>query len=115
MTRLFIELYVDEDVSVLVAELVRARNYDVLTARDAGNLTASDEQQLAFAVQQQRTILTHNRGDFELLHQKYMTTGQHHYGIIIAIRRPVYVIARRLLSILNQVTADEMEDQLCFV
>jgi hypothetical protein len=34
--KLFAELYLDEDVSVLVAALLRARGFDVITARDEG-------------------------------------------------------------------------------
>jgi len=37
------------------------------------------------------------------------------YGIIIATRNPPYEIVRRLLLILNQVTADEMQDQLRYI
>ena len=33
MSGLFIELYLDEDVDVLVADLVRARGFDVVTRR----------------------------------------------------------------------------------
>ena len=34
--RLFIEVYTDEDVDVLIADLLRARGFSVLTTRDAG-------------------------------------------------------------------------------
>ena len=47
MTRAFIELYLDEDVDVLVAELVRARGFSVTTTRDAGQLGNTDAEQLA--------------------------------------------------------------------
>ncbi len=36
MRRLFIELYLDEDVHVLVAELIKARGFQAITTRDAG-------------------------------------------------------------------------------
>lgn len=42
MSDLFIALYLDEDVNVLVAALLRARGYDVLTTREEGRLAASD-------------------------------------------------------------------------
>ena len=35
---LFIEIYLDEDVSVLVAELLRARGFVAVTTQQAGNL-----------------------------------------------------------------------------
>ena len=115
MTNLFIELYLDEDVSVLVADLVRARGFAAITAREAAQLHANDADQLAYAVSQSKTLLTHNRADFEALAQTYLATGQTHYGIIIAVRHPPYEIVRRLLLILNQVTADEMQDQLRYI
>ena len=115
MTNLFIERYLDEDVSVLVADLVRARGFVAVTTREAGQLHANDAEQLAYAISQRKTFLTHNRADFEALAQTYFASGQSHYGIIIAVRHPPYEIVRRLLLILNQVTADEMQDQLRYI
>jgi predicted nuclease of predicted toxin-antitoxin system len=115
VSRLFIELYLDQDVSVLIADLVRARGFDAITARDAGQLHKSDAEQLAYAVSRKRTLLTHNRDDFEALAQDYFAAGQTHDGIIIAVRRSPYEVARRLLVVLNHVTADEMENQLRYI
>ncbi|MGK7948064.1 MAG: DUF5615 family PIN-like protein [Xenococcaceae cyanobacterium] len=115
MSSLFIRLYLDEDVNVLVADLLNARGFDVLTVRDAGKLQASDAEQLAYAVNQQRTLVTHNRSDFEKLVQTYFATKQKHYGVILAVRRPPQAIAQRLLAILNHITADEMENQVRYI
>ncbi len=115
MNSLFIRLYLDEDVNVLVADLLKARGFDVLTVRDAGQLQASDEEQLAYAVSQGRTLVTHNRTDFEELIQTYFDTKRMHYGVILAVRRPPQEIMQRLLVILNQVTADEMENQVRYI
>ena len=38
----------------------------------------------------------------------YLSTGKDHAGIIIARRHPAQEVAQRLLTILNEVTADEM-------
>jgi hypothetical protein len=70
---------------------------------------------LAYAVSQQWTLLTHNCVHFEALAQQYFAAGQTHYGIIIAVRRPPDELARRLLTILNHVTAEEMENQLRYI
>ncbi len=110
MNQLFIELYLDEDVDVLVADLVGARGFAVITTRDARNIGAGDREQLAAAVNGGRAFFTHNRVDFERLAEEYFTAGLEHRGIIIAVRRSPYEIARRLVAILNNVTADEMKE-----
>lgn len=115
MSRLFIELYLDEDVSVLVADLLRARGFGAMTTVEANLLGSTDAEQLAHAVSERRAFLTHNRADFEALARDYFAAGRTHHGIIIAVRRPPRELARRLLLILNRVTADEMENQLLYV
>ena len=115
MNRLFIKLYLDEDVDVLLAELLRARGFSVLTTREAGQLTRSDAEQLAYAVTQGRTFLTHNRVDFIELAKTYSDEGKMHHGMILAVRRPTYEVARRVLIILNSVMADEMRDQIRYI
>ncbi len=115
MDSIFIKLYLDEDVSVLVAELLRIRGFDAVTARDAGQLEKSDEEQLAQALSQSRALLTHNRSDFETLALRYFREGQPHYGVIIAVQHPEYEIVDRLLVILNNVAADEMQNQLVYI
>ena len=67
MSDLFVELYLDEDVSVLIKPLLMSRGYEVLTTRDVNRLKSSDADQLAFATEQGRSIVTHNHRDFEEL------------------------------------------------
>ena len=50
MSKIFICLYLDEDVNVLVADLLRSRGFDAITARDAGQLQTNDAEQFAYAV-----------------------------------------------------------------
>ena len=115
MNRLFIELYLDEDVDVLIAGLAVARGFKASTTQESGNTGVRDEQQLAYAVRSQKTLLTHNRVDFERLAEAYYAAGREHYGIIIALRRSPYEVMRRLLVILNSVTAGEMKNQLRYI
>ena len=115
MSRLFCELYLDEDVDVLVAELLRSRGFGAATAREAGRLGNSDAEQLAYAAREGKAFLTHNRADFEELAQEYFLSGLSHAGIFLAVRRPPQELARRLLIILNQVAADEMMNQVRYL
>jgi predicted nuclease of predicted toxin-antitoxin system len=115
MSRLFIELYLDEDVDVLVADLLRGKGFSAITTRDAHQRGRSDAEQLAYAADQKKTFLTHNRVDFEDLAREYWASGRSHHGIIFAVRRIPHEIVRRLLPLLNQVTADEMIDQVRYL
>lgn len=115
MIDLFARLYLDEDMDVLIAELLRVREHDVITVRDAGRTGLSDPDQLAFATSERRTMVTHNRRDYAALAQSYVTAGLEHHGMILAVRRSPYDVAQRLLNLLNRVTADEMYNQVFYI
>jgi uncharacterized protein with PIN domain len=115
MNQLFVSLYVDEDVHGLIARLVRARQFEVVTTQQAGMLEASDDEQLAYAASRGHALLTHNRVDFERLATAYVERGLHHAGIILAVRRPPHDVARRLLALLDTVTADELWDAVRYI
>jgi Domain of unknown function (DUF5615) len=58
------------------ANALRARGADVITVGDIGTFSFSDEDQLALAVERNRTFYTSNVGDFCQLHNLYLTTGK---------------------------------------
>ena len=115
MSSIFIELYLDEDVDVLLADLARARGFFVTTTVEAGRRGTGDAEQLPYATSRQITLLTHNRVDFEKLAQDYFDAGRTQFGIIIAARRPVYDLGKRVLVILNAVTRDEIQNTIRYI
>lgn len=115
MSKLFIELYLDEDVDVFVAELLLKRGYSAITVRDVGKLGLEDSQQLAYAISQERAFLTHNRDDFKKLALDYYQNQRTHYGIIIAVRRTPYEVVKKLAQLLNEVTSDEFKNQVRYL
>ena len=115
MNRLFIDLYHDEDVNALIADLVRARGFQVTTTQAARQIGTTDANQLAFATSQGKAILTHNRVHFEALAQRYFEEKKTHSGTIIAVRRPPKELSRRILILLDSVTADEIENQILYI
>lgn len=60
-------------------------------------------------------MLTHNRADFERLHKCYITTGKRHGGLIVAMRRNPYDLAKRVAVLLDSLTADEIGGQLLYI
>lgn len=73
-------LYADEDFHYGVVERLRQLGHDVLTVQEAGRSSGGDPQVLADASAAGRTVLTHNRWDFERLHRR----DPNHAGIISA-------------------------------
>lgn len=76
-----VRLYADENFPLVIVELLRTFGHDVLTAQEAGNggRGIPDEDVLAFAISQNRAVLTRNWDDFRLLHR----WQPDHKGIII--------------------------------
>lgn len=64
-------LYMDEQFPKVVSGLLREMGHDVLTVQEAGkgNLGIPDEDVLAFAIAENRTVVTLNRDDFIRLHR----------------------------------------------
>jgi len=87
----------------------------VTSTGDAGQLGNTDTEQLAFATRGRKALVTHNRRHFESLARVYLAEGRPHFGIILATRHPPSEMARRLLRILNNVTADEMRFQVRYI
>jgi predicted nuclease of predicted toxin-antitoxin system len=103
LTALYGRLYLDQDVPVQLAGMLRAQGVDVVTTLEAGALGQSDAQQLADAIMAGRVLVTHNRSDFEQLHTDSLAEGRPHYGIIIAAqRRDLRRTCDRLLDVLNR-------------
>ena len=111
-----IRLYLDEDAQrASLIRILRARQYDVLSAHEAQQTSATDAEQLAFATSQQRTIFTFNRGDFVRLHTDFVKNERPHAGIIVSDQLDIGIIARRLLKLLDTRSAEDMQSWLEFL
>jgi predicted nuclease of predicted toxin-antitoxin system len=112
---LFIRLYLDRHVIPRLADDLRERGFDVVTTQQAGLDTASDEQQLTFAMSERRAILTFNIRDFAPLHEQWLATGRCHAGIVVSQqlgRRQYGTLLARTLRLLETTTADELCNNL---
>ncbi|EDX75346.1 hypothetical protein MC7420_1264 [Coleofasciculus chthonoplastes PCC 7420] len=95
-------LYADEQFPRDVSEQLRTMGHDVLTVQEAGNanLGIPDEEVLAFAVSNNRIVITLNRQDFIRLHR----INPEHSGIIVCtndLNRP------RMATRINEAIAAE--------
>ncbi len=104
-----IRLYADENFPLPIVDELRQLGHDVLTSNDAGNAgnATPDEEVLAFAVGEQRALITMNRRHFIRLHR----SSPNHSGIIICTFDPNFVEqARRIDQLLSK--NDDLAGQL---
>jgi hypothetical protein len=110
-----ISIYSDEDVDVLIKQLLEAKGFKVLTTLDAKMLGASDMRQMDFATKNSYIFITHNRLDYEKLYTELIIQGIEHPGIIIAARRNVYELARRIARVLSGYTKESIKNQIIYL
>ena len=77
------KVYLDEDLSPAIAELLRQSGIDAVTAHEAGNVQLDDRAQLAYAARDGRAIVTANVVDFIELAHDAVATNTEHAGIIL--------------------------------
>lgn len=76
-------LLLDELHAPAVAEALRGRGIDAVAAAATVQLRGlADQDLLAFASADQRTLVTENVGDFTLLHGRWLAEGRAHAGIV---------------------------------
>lgn len=83
--RLLIRLYLDADVDAKLAVNLKAQGYDCVSARHIGNDLLDDEE---------------------------WNAGRPHSGIVVSDQIPLGELQRRVLRLLDTVTADEMVNNL---
>ena len=105
-------LHLNEHLSPSLAKQLRAHGVDVTSTQETNLLTASDAMQLAHAAAQQRAIVTFNFADFTELHIQYLQEGKVHWGIILSTEQPIGTLLRRLLRLVNTISADELKNQI---
>jgi predicted nuclease of predicted toxin-antitoxin system len=110
--QLLIRLYLDADVDVKLAASLRGAGYDCVSAREVDNAALDDESQMVFAANEGRVLLTHNIQDFVPLFEQWWHAGLNHPGIVVSQQIPFSELRRRVVHLLDNVTADEMKNNL---
>jgi Domain of unknown function (DUF5615) len=113
-----IRLYFDEDTSDTdLLKALQMRGVDAVAAVPSGMGGRLDPDQLRWATGQNRVLYSFNRRDFCRIHSEWMQAGHTHSGIILAVQQRYSVgeQMRRLLRLLNSLSAEDMINRLEFL
>lgn len=108
-------IFLDEDVPLELGRALRKRGFDALHAQEVERKGRSDEEQLSYAVREERCFVSFNVKDFVLIHNEYVKAGNHHFGIVVGRQRPIGETMRRLLRLLGRDPCDSLENRLEFL
>ncbi|MBM4424589.1 MAG: hypothetical protein FJ030_14570 [Chloroflexi bacterium] len=115
MIGLPIRLYLDEHIWRGLTQRLREKGYDALHVCDVDRGGLSDEAQLEFAAQEGRAILTYNIPDFSPLARLWYEAGRNHAGIILSNEIGHGELLRRVLKLLETVSAEEMKNSVRYL
>jgi predicted nuclease of predicted toxin-antitoxin system len=103
-------LYSNENLSIDLVERIREFGYDVLTSYQAGqaNQAISDDEVLAYATANQRSVITFNRDDFVALHR----SGIDHAGIVVCKDDRDYLQQAQALHTFLATQTDSLQNRL---
>jgi hypothetical protein len=105
-----LRLLIDQDLDQVILRglLLRAPSLDVITAHQVGLSDASDPELLAWAAEQKRIVVTHDRRTMPYHAANRMAAGERVAGIIIVSRRlPVSQVINDLEVIVSASDMDE--------
>ena len=108
-------LLLDEDVWPGLASSLREQGFDAVHVSEVQRGGLPDADQLAYAAQAGRAILTHSIRDFGPLAAEWFFAGQVHAGIVLSPQIEKGELVRRTEKLLQAVSAKEMGNSVRFL
>ncbi len=101
-----IRLYLDEDVWPGLAVALRERGFDAVHTYEVGRGGLPDRDQLAYAAEQGRAVLTHNAKDFVPLVVEYFFNERPHAEVILSPQIERGELLRCTANLLNSLSSE---------
>ena len=110
--------YLDHHVHLQLARDLRRHQYDVIHASERGAERELDEEHLRWAAMDGRVIITFDVHDFPTLAERWFLDERQHAGILLSFPPPLVpypILLRRLLSLLDQMSAEDLVNQVLWI
>ena len=102
------KLLLDEHIWGYLAKILREQGFDVIHATEVDLVATPDDKIMEYAVGEHRAVVTFNIKDFVLLAVKYFEDGKEHYGVVVSNQLSRGDLQKRVIRLLESVTAAEL-------
>jgi predicted nuclease of predicted toxin-antitoxin system len=116
--QLFVRIYTDEHITVLLAPALRRRGYVAQSCVEADTLGWDDEEHLVYAAERGLALMTSDASDFIPILKRWYASKREHAGIIITpefSRRQMGILLRWTLRLLDRLAADELYNNVVYL
>jgi len=107
-----VSFYLDEHIQTSLADALRLRGVDILTTQEARNIGFNDYDQLNYAQEKGRVLLSYNKKDFAKIHYEFMKNDKSHTGIVLSNQLPIGQVLKRLMRLYFTLSKEEMRNRL---
>jgi hypothetical protein len=108
-------IYCDHNISHDIGPLLRFLGHDLIFSRDIGSTTFPDDVLLLSSVRDDRVFVTHNRRDFRMLHDAWVTWPAAfglalpaHPGILVLDQVRPETLVEVLVAFLDETPAERL-------
>ena len=105
-----VKLYLDEDISQVMAQVLRSRGCDVVSAHEVGMEGMSDGEQLAWASAHARTLVSFNVRHYAALADTYYREGKTHFGIVVSAQVEFSDFLRLVLNVFTRAKPEYLKN-----
>jgi hypothetical protein len=109
------KLYLDEDITDLLARVLRSAGYDVVSAHEVGMRGTSDQEQLLYAIAESRAILSFNVAHFPSLARWAFENQVEHFGIVVSTQLDFKDLLHRVQALLDNVSAEDLRNNFIWL
>lgn len=109
------KLLLDEHIWAYLAKILREQGFDVIHVTEVGLVATPDKEIMAYAVGQHRAVVTFNIRDFIPIAIQYYEDGKEHYGVVASNQVSRGELQKRVMKLLNSITAEELMNSVRYL
>ena len=109
------KLLLDEHIWAYLATLLREQGFDVVHVNEVDFDATPDDKIMAYAVGEHRAVVTFNIKHYIPFSIQYYEDGKEHYGVVVSKEISRGELKRRVTTLLENVTAEELMNAVRFL